>query len=166
MVRNSRLKLETGFSLLWWCTTIVPMGPQSGSKISTFLMYASGGDRGSWKSVPFQATWKCLKCWTAFQYSSTPFLNLFSWSTPSETQYKLINPREMDSLLSNTEVVNIKIDWEGRHQPPGSTPLTPWGLIHTRLRNVALVQAQLNILKFSRQTHTPDCTYLLQVYAF
>ena len=39
--------------------------------------------------------------------SRPPFLNLFSWSTPSETQYKLINPREMDSLLSNTEVVNI-----------------------------------------------------------
>ena len=50
-----------------------------------------------------------------FHLTTVPFFNLFSWSTPSETQYKLINPREMDSLLWNTEDVNIKIDWEGRH---------------------------------------------------
>ena len=28
----------------------------------------------------------------------------------------------MYSFLSNTEVVNIKIDWEGRHQPLGVNP--------------------------------------------
>ena len=48
------------------------------------------------------------------QYTDSQPFFMINPLTP-QTQYKLINPREVDSLLSNTEVVNIKIDWEGRH---------------------------------------------------
>ena len=61
----------------------------------------------------------------------------------------------MDPFLSNTEVVNIKIDWEGRHQPRGSTPLTPWGLIRPGVRNVDLGQRrEINSRKARASTGT------------
>ena len=60
------------------------------------------------------------------KYIRSPFLNLSSWSTPSETQYKLINPREMDSLLSTPSPPLqgwVKLKMKNRL---GRTSLTPW----------------------------------------
>ena len=62
----------------------------------------------------------------SFVRPCTPSLNFFSWSYPSETQYKLTNPREMNSLSSTPSPPLqgwVKLKMKNRLV---RTSLTPW----------------------------------------